>query len=354
MNRLRFGLLTTVAFQMLVAGQVAAQDGPQFEVDSSWPKPLPEGWIHGQLGGNCVDSHDHIAVVDRRNITEEETQTSRAAPPIQLFDTEGNLVGAFGDPQVVPMSIHGCVFDLDNNIYVAGNADGIIQKYSHEGELLLQIGSKGAFDSSTGLIDGAPQNSSPAQLFRPSDIAVDPDNGDIYISDGYGNRRVAVFNKEGEFLRQWGRQASVEESRAGVGGAFARVVHCITMSNAGLLYVCDRQGDRVQVFDKQGNFIRNIWVKTGTPDVPDPRGTVWTVDFSPDEEQQYLYAMNGFKEVVHVLDHQSGEVLSGFGRPGHYAGDFTHGHTIAVDSMGNIYVAETATGRRVQRFVPVE
>ncbi len=344
-------MIKLIAGSLLIFSvQTFAQDAPVYEVDPSWPKPLPEGWINGQLGGTCVDSHDHIAVVDRRNITDEEMQHSRQAPPIQIFDMEGNLVTSFGDPHLVPTSIHGCVFDAEDNIYVAGNADGIIQKYNHEGELLLQIGTKGAFDTSDSKITGKAQNSSQVQLFRPSDMAVDPANGDIYISDGYGNRRVAVFNNEGKFLRQWGRQATVEESREGKGGAFTMVVHCITMSNEGLLYVCDRQGDRIQVFNKRGKFIRNIWVRTGTAEVPDYRGSVWSVDFSADSEQKYLYVMNGSKEIVHVLDHKSGEILSNFGRPGHYSGQFTHGHTISVDSQGNIYVAETATGRRVQRF----
>ncbi|MED5535272.1 MAG: hypothetical protein VX690_06210 [Pseudomonadota bacterium] len=332
---------------------VVAQDAPRFEVDASWPRPLPVGWINGQVGGNCVDSHDHSVIVDRRNITEEEKETSIAAPSIIMFDKSGNMVGAWGDPEVVPDSIHGCTFDTEDNVYVAGNNDGIVQKYSHEGELLLQIGERGKFDTTDGSRQGEALNSAHDQLNRPSGIAVDPGNGDIYISDGYGNRRIAVFDKDGSFLRQWGRQATQQEMEEGAPGAFAQVVHCIAMSNEGLIYVCDRQGDRVQVFDKMGAFIRNIWIRTGTDVLPDPRGTAWTVAFSPDEEQQHLYVMNGRNEQVHVLDHKSGEILSTFGRPGHQAGNFTHGHTVAVDSEGSLYVAETATGRRVQKFRPV-
>jgi DNA-binding beta-propeller fold protein YncE len=122
------------------------------------------------------------------------------------------------------------------------------------------------------------------------------------------------------------------------------------MSNAGLLYVCDRQGDRIQVFDKMGSLKRNIWIRTGTPTLPDPRGTVWWIAFSRDPEQKFLYVMNGRNEQVHVLDHATGKILSSFGRPGHWLGNFTHGHAIAVDSIGNLYVAETDTGRRVQKF----
>jgi len=334
----------------LMTSTAAAQDAPRYEVDASWPKPLPEGWINAQVGGNCVDSHDHSVIVDRRNITEEEEETSKATPPIIMFDKTGNMVRAWGDPEVVPNSIHGCVFDAEDNVYVGGNGDGIIQKYSHEGELLLQIGERGKFDTVDGTEEAKALNASENRLHRPSGMAVDPDNGDIYVSDGYGNRRVVVFNKEGKFLRQWGRQATPEEIEKGAPGVFAQVVHCIAISNEGLVYVCDRQGDRVQVFDKTGKFVRNIWVRTGTPTLPDPRGTVWSVGFSPDREQRYLYVMNGRNEQVHVLDHRSGKILSTFGRPGHQAGNFTHGHTLAVDSEGSVYVAETNTGRRVQKF----
>ena len=341
-------LVTSFFFPLLLV----AQNAPQFEVDPSWPKPLPESWITGQLGGVCTDSHDHIAVVNRRDITKEEAETSQQAPPIIMFDQAGNVVASFGDPNVVPHSIHGCAFDSDNNVWVGGNDDGIIQKYTHEGKLLTQIGTRGMFDSSDGTSKGAPLNTSHERFFNPAGIAVDPANGDLYIADGYGNRRVAVFDKAGKFLRQWGRQASDAETQAGKDSVFSRVVHCIALGNDGLVYVCDRQGDRVEVFDKMGKFQRNIWIRTGTPTLPDSRGTAWWVAFSRDPRQQYMYVVNGRNEQVHILEHESGKILASFGRPGHQAGNFIHGHTMAVDSRGNIYVAETDWGRRVQRFKP--
>ena len=344
----------TLAALLLFGSTLAAQDVPRYEVDPSWPKPLLEGWITGQLGGVCVDSHDHVVVVNRRNIIEEEAETSMQAPSIIMFDATGNLVASWGDSDNVPQSIHGCTFDTEDNVWVGGNQDAIVQKYSHEGELLMQIGTRGDFDSSTGRRDGEAQNSGRERLFNPAGVAIDPENGDIYVADGYGNRRIAVFDKTGEFLRQWGRQATREETEAGVGGVFSQVVHCVAMSNAGNVYVCDRQSDRIQVFDKTGKFLRSIWIRNGTPTLPDPRGTAWWVAFSRAPEQRYMYVMNGRNETVHVLDHVSGEILSSFGRPGHQSGNFTHGHTIALDSAGNIYVAETNFGRRVHRFKPVQ
>ena len=344
-------LLLALALLSLV---LAAQAPPRFEVDPSWPKPLPEDWVFGRLGGVCVDSHDHVAVVDRRDITDEEAETSHRAPPIVIFDTAGSVMKSMGDPNAVPQSIHGCFFDQENNIWVAGNGDGIIQKYSHEGKLLLQIGKRGVFDTSDGTRQGKAKNSSPEQFFLPAGVAIDPGNGDIYVADGYGNRRVAVFDKSGKFLRQWGRQATEEEIRAGAPGAFAQLVHCIALGNNGLVYVCDRQGDRVHVYDKAGNFQRNIWIRTGALALPDSRGTAWSVAFSRDPGQKFLFVMNGRNEQVHILDHASGAILASFGRPGHQIGNFIHGHTIALDSKGNLYVAETDWGRRVQKFKAVE
>lgn len=328
----------------------AETPAPRFEIDASWPKDLPAGWITGQLGGVCVDADDNVYVVNRRDITREEKETSKSAPSIIKFDPAGNVIASWGDPAVVPGSIHGCYSDRERNLWVGGNNDGIVQKYAPDGKLLLQIGTRGKFDSADGTSKGKGLNADPQQLFNPASIAIDEANGDVYVADGYGNRRVIVFDRTGKFLRQWGHQATKEETIDGVPAAFAEVVHCITLSRAGLVYVCDRQGDRVQVFDKQGNFIKNIWIRTGTPNFPDPRGTAWWVAFSPDPAQKFMYVMNGRNEQVHILDHASGEILASFGRPGHQFGNFTHGHTLAVDSKGNIYVAETNYGRRVQKF----
>jgi DNA-binding beta-propeller fold protein YncE len=333
-----------------MAATLHAQTAPKFEVDATWPKDLPAGWITGQLGGVCTDADDNVYVVNRRDITEEEKETAKSAPSIIKFDPAGNVVASWGEPNVVPGSIHGCYADRERNLWVGGNNDGIIQKYAPDGKLLLQIGTRGKFDSSDGTAKGKGLNANPQQFFNPAGIAIDEANGDIYVADGYGNRRVVVFDSAGKFLRQWGHQATKAETEAGEPAAFSEVVHCIALSRAGLVYVCDRQGDRVQVFDKSGKFVRNIWIRTGTAELPDPRGTAWWVSFSPDSEQKFMYVMNGRNEQVHVLDHASGKILASFGRPGHQIGNFTHGHTMAIDSKGNLYVAETNFGRRIQKF----
>ncbi|HSG66896.1 MAG TPA: hypothetical protein VLD39_17950, partial [Gammaproteobacteria bacterium] len=337
---------------MLLFACTLAQAQPRFEIDPTWPQPLPDRWIFAQIGGVCVDSHDHIAIVDRRNITEEEEQTNVPVPTFVVFDRAGKVVNSWGDPDVVPSDVHGCSFDAEDNLWVAGNEDAIVQSYSHDGKLLLQIGTRGVFDTTDGSADAPFTNQSRERLNRPSGAVVDPQTGDIYVSDGYGNKRVVVFDSEGNYLRQWGRHATQEEHVAKTPGTFTNVVHCIELSNEGLVYVCDRQGSRVQVFDKMGAHVRDIHIPRTDDFIEDPvrRGTAWWVTFSPDEAQRYLYVMNGAEEKVHVVDHKSGRTLSVFGRPGHMPGDFTHGHTIATDSSGNLYVAETNYGRRVQRF----
>ncbi|HVB98335.1 MAG TPA: hypothetical protein VNJ12_03260 [Candidatus Dormibacteraeota bacterium] len=331
-------------------------------MDPYWPKPLPDHWEPGQLGGVCIDSQNHVFVVNRRNLTKKQLLAADQAPPIIEFDSAGNVINSFGDPKVVPNGIHGCTTDAQGNLYVGGMKDGIIQKYSPKGKLLLQIGTRGVVDTSTGNLEaqagghgfmGRAMNSSHDSFFLPAAIAIDPTNGDIYVADGYGNTRVAVFNKEGHFLRQWGRQGSLAEEKAGVGGVFAQVVHCVTIGNDGLVYVCDRQGDRIEVFNKQGHFEKNIFLYTwinGPKGLPDQWGTAWWIGFSPDPAQKYMYVADGRNEQVHILDHATGQILASFGRGGHQVGEFTHCHTMAVDSKGNIYVAETGNGERVQKF----
>src|SRR3954453_8514954 len=177
----RFTVAAAAALQATFALAPAnAQSVPSYAVDPSWPKELPKDWITGQLGGVCTAEQDHIYVVNRRNITDEEKETSISAPSIIKFDLEGNVVGSWGDQNTVPNSIHGCFVDQDRNVYVAGNGDGIVQKYAPDGKLLFRIGTKGKFDSVDGTRRGKGNNTAQDQLHMPSAIAVDSGNGDIY------------------------------------------------------------------------------------------------------------------------------------------------------------------------------
>jgi hypothetical protein len=338
-----------------------AGKAPRFEVDPSWPKPLPDRWVTGEVGGVCVDAQDHVFTMNRGNLSPFEEKTATASPPVIEFDSEGNVVNSWGNRDLLPDTLHSCTIDYQNNIWIGGSKDGIVQKYTHDGSrMLLQIGIKGKFDTSVGTISGAPMNSSHERLNLPTQVAVDPADGDVYISDGYGNRRVVVFDREGHFLRQWGRQGTVAEVDAGVGGVFLGVVHCVVIGNDGLVYVCDRFGDRIEVFDKMGNFQRNIRVEAKIAHFGLPyegaagAGSAGWVGFSPDPAQKFLYVGTGVFGEVRILDRATGQSISSFGRPGHQSGDISSAHSLAVDSKGNIIVAETNIGRRVQKFKPVK
>lgn len=331
---------------------------PRYEIDPTWPKPLPNLWVTGGVGGVCVDAHDHVLILNRRDLTDNDLDAGHQAPPVIEFDPEGNVVNSFGDPEILPSRFHGCTVDRDNNLWLAGSQDGIVQKYTHDGsKLLFQIGKRGVVDSSDGTLKGKALNSSHTQFFGPAGIAVDPKNGDVYVADGEmvgANHRVAVFDRKGEFLRQWELQRTAAET----GDAFIPVVHCVVMDNEGLVYVCDRRGHRLQVFDKVGNFQRNIPIKfeqsSQIPAGPEHKSgaegsAVWA-SFSSDPEQRFIYVTNQDNEKIDILDRASGQVLSSFGRAGHQAGEFTNAHFLAADSKGNIYVAEVGVGKRVQKF----
>jgi DNA-binding beta-propeller fold protein YncE len=335
------------------ADRVNAQQNsgaPKFKVDPFWPKPLPDHWVTASVGGTCVDAQDHVFIVSRGDLSPKEKKNATTSPPIVEFDQAGNMVSSWGSYETFPDRPHGCFVDYEGNIWVAGNEDAIVQKYTHDGsKLLLQIGTKGKFDTSDGTMAGAPMNSSHTLLNLPSHVAVDPANGDVYISDGYGNRRVVVFDRGGKFLRQWGQQATQAQTDAGVPSVFLKVVHCVLIGNDGLVYVCDRLGDRVEVFDKMGNFKRNISIESKTAPQTGIGSSCW-VGFSPDESQKYMYVADCGDEEVRILDRASGGTLAVFGRPGHQAGEFENLHSLSVDSKGDIITGETHGGRRVQMF----
>jgi DNA-binding beta-propeller fold protein YncE len=357
----RAAIFAGVAFALALAFAPAAgaqTKAPRFEADPAWPKPLPNLWVTGGVGGVCVDARDHVFILNRRDLSDNDLDAGHQAPAVIEFDPEGNVVNSFGDPESTPNTPHGCTVDSDNNLWLTGTGDGIVQKFSHDGsKLLLQIGKKGTVDSSDGTAKGKPLNASHTGFFKPAGMAIDPQNGDVYVADGEttgGNHRVAVFDRAGQFLRQWDLHRADDENGAG----FVPILHCVTMDNKGLIYVCDRRGHRVQVFDKMGNFQKDIPIefehRSQLPPGPEHEtgilGSAVAVGFSRDPGQKYMYVANQDDEQVEILDHATGQVLSTFGRVGHYPGEFTYIHFLAVDSKGNLYASEVGTGKRVQKF----
>jgi hypothetical protein len=346
------GIWGSLPNEVKAQSQQQAAEVPQFKYDPAWPKPLPDEWVLGSVGSVCVDAQDHVFAVTRGQPDPKERNLATPAPPVIEFDPDGNVVHSWGNRDLMARVQHGCFIDKEGNFWTAGNNDGIVQKYTHDGsKMLLQIGTKGVMDSSDGTATGTGLNSSHTSLFKPSQIAVDPSNGDVYVSDGYGNRRVVVFDREGRYLRQWGRQGTQAEADAGVGGVFLGTVHCVVIGNDGLVYVCDRLGDRVEVFDKMGNFKRNIRIESKTAHRANfAIGTVDWVGFSTDPAQKFMYVANNADDVIYILDRETGQVLSKFGRPGNQPGDFTDPHSIAVDLMGNIIVGEVPNGGKIQMW----
>ena len=356
---LGLGIFLSAVILGSAATRAADSETPRFVVDPFWPKPLPDRWVTGSVGGVCVDRQDHVFGVNRADLTAMEQRVGKQpAPTVIEYDGEGNIVSAWGDRKVLPTGIHGCFVDRDDNIWIGGNGDGIVQKWTHDGKtLLLQIGRKGVCDNSDRKCGEPGLNGSPTLLNEPADMAVDPDTGDVFIADGYGNHRVVVFDAKGQFLRQWGDVGSDRGLFALMGGGHP---HCAKFDRDGLLYVCDRGNDRIEVFDKSGALKRVIPIKPGTaystaPDgAPGRRavGSALDVAFSPDPAQTYMYVVDAGNEALWIVDRRTGRILGGFGSAGHGVGEFTLLHMIAVDSKGNLYTSETVDGRRLQKFTP--
>jgi DNA-binding beta-propeller fold protein YncE len=375
-------LAVLVAGQALLDRSAAAQDGkrrmaPRFEVDPFWPKPLPNGFILGMSIGVGVDSRDHVWIVHRTNSGfTERTEIGLAtnpptaefcckpAPPVLHFDPAGNLVGSWGGPGQGydwPVSNHGITVDHKGNLWIGGNgdSDSHVLKFTQDGKLLAQFGKPGvrragSNDKNEPVYKG---NSHDTENFgRVAKIFIDPRANEAYVADGYLNKRVAVIDADtGKFKRYWGAYGNKPDD-ADIGRynpddppakQFRTPVHCAELANDGLLYVCDRPNDRIQVFKADGTFVKETFIAKRT--LGD--GSVWDIAFSKDPQQQFLYVADGKNERIYILDRQSLELLTSFGDGGRQPGQFFGVHSIATDSKGNIYTTETYEGKRLQKFV---
>jgi hypothetical protein len=374
---------------------VAGQFGTPPEVSSATGKPLP--WVTGEVAGTCVDSQDHVFTVNRGNLVNPEGTSTTPVKPLTAvpsptvieFDSEGNVVNAW-NTSANQAQIHGCFVDYQDNIWIAGNGDGIVQKYKHDGStLLLQIGTKGVCDNPPANTCGNSgantlANMSHTLLNEPANVWVDPGadpvtgkRGSIYIADGYGNHRVVVFQDNHDlapghpgtatYLRQWGGVAgTVNNPQADSRGLFASGdgghPHCVVGGNDEMIYVCDRGDDRIEVFTKTGvlkriiNVIPGTGVTLGISGAPglNTAGSAWDLRFTTDQDQTYMFEVDGGNEIIHTMDRVLGSIVANLGQPGHQAGQFTFLHSNTVDSKGNVYTGETINGRRVQKFTRVE
>lgn len=361
---------------LVTAGQEgAAAQAPQvptYLVDAAWPKPLPNRWIIGAVAGVAVDSRDHVWVVHRPSTLQPNETRSvwRAAPPVLEFDPDGNLVSSWGGPDSGhewPDLEHGIYVDDQDHVWIGGGGpqDAQVMKFTREGELLLQIGRKG---------EGRGSNDT-ENLGGAANMTVDAATNELYVADGYVNHRVIVFDATtGEYKRHWGAYGKRPDDgyfeRAGerlpspFSGAVQhenrpsqydpdgppppqfRIVHAVRISHDGLVYVCDRTNDRIQVFRKDGTFVTEVFIAKTTLG----SGSVWDIGFSTDPDQTYLIVPDGTNQQIRVLLRDTLEVVSEFGQAGRWAGQFYGAHNLAVDSQGNLFIGETYEGKRVQKF----
>jgi len=360
------GLIAVVGLgQAMLDRTEAAQGnmvfGPIFEVDPLWPKPLPNHWLLGSTIGVDADARDHIWIIHRASsLAAGETPAAQdppnadeccfGAPPVLEFDPAGTLVGYWGGPGEGydwPESNHGVTVDHMDNVWVGGNGgpDAHILKFTRAGRFLMQSGTAGA---STGSND-------PANFSRVAKIFVDARANEAYVSDGYGNKRVVVVDADtGEFKRFWGAYGNTPDDAdlgryvpsAEPAQQFRGPVHCAELSHDGMLYVCDRTSDRIQAFQADGTFVKEMFIEKNTLGA----GSTWDIDFSRDASQKYIYVADGVNQRVHIVDRASMTVLSSFGDGGRQPGQFFGAHSITTDSLGNIFVTETFEGKRVQKF----
>jgi hypothetical protein len=378
------------------AGFAQAQDAvpgstmvPKFEVDPLWPKPLPNHWVLGETIGVSVDAHENIWVLHRppgleRNmtsLTRGEAKCCTAAPDVLKFDEVGNLLHYFGPPQGHdwPSGNHGITIDKDGNVWIAsasaaqpgpppGSAEqfakhsagdtfdvetgGEIIKGKYHDSFILKLSQDGKFLGEIGHANGSKGSLDIDNVRGVATIRFLPD-GTLVAADGYGNHRVSEWNpKTMKNIRIWGAYGKPPSDdpipHYNVNSPqFGNPVHCAEPSNDGLLYVCDRTNNRIQVFKFDGTFVKQYGVAINTKAL----GSVWEIAFSKDPAQKFMYITDGSNEEIHVFDRQSMKELYTFGGGGRQAGEFYGVHSIATDSKGNIFTTETFDGARAQKFV---
>jgi DNA-binding beta-propeller fold protein YncE len=366
------------ALDKSAAAQSTGVMAPHFEVDPLWPKPLPNHWVLGSTIGVWVDTDDHVWIIHRSSATlarnekplEDKTgECCAGAPPVLEFDQAGNLLRHWGGPgegYEWPDSNHGIFIDYKGNVWIGGNGgpDSQVLKFTKDGKFLMQSGKKGArrdANAKAGVGEGqgagfAGGSNDMVSFGRPAKIFVDAQANEAYIADGYLNKRVAVLDADtGKIKRVWGAYGNKPDDTpmaaydpsAPPTQQFHNPVHCADMSVDRIIYVCDRVGDRLQLFTPEGKFIKEAFFETNTKNA----GSVWDIAFSKDPQQRYIFMADGVNEKVKIVERQTLKEITTFGDGGRQPGTFYGVHSIAIDSKGNLYTTETYEGKRVQRFM---
>ena len=369
MTRMVRSVLATTVLIALSLLQSSAQAPPAavpaFSVDARWPV-LPDGWVLGEVSSVAVDGQDHVWILHRPR-TVPAARRANAAPPVLEYDGDGRFVRAWGGAGAGyewPDTEHGIFVDHNGFVWIGGNGgpDDQVLKFTRDGTFVLQIGKSG---QSKG-------NSDTANFYRPAEAVVHPPTNELFVADGYGNRRVMVFDAgTGAFKRMWGAfgnrpegplppsrraeepppAAAVTITDSGQGAAQFNLVHGVRVSKDGLVYVSDRANRRVQVFTLDGKFLTQVFISRDCVSPACGNGhTAGSVAFSPDPEQRFLYVADRSPGRIVILDRRTLRELGSFGRAGRAPGEFNVLHHIATDAKGNIYAAEVNVGMRVQKF----
>lgn len=359
--------LVLVSLLLAVIGPIAADSkkarkaSPTFQVDPLWPK-LPKNVLLGEVSGVAVDASDHVWIIQRPgSLTDDQlaaknnSECCTPAPPVMEFDAAGNYLRGWGGPgqgYEWPLDEHGIHVDYKGNVWIssAGGAhskdEHFLLKFTADGKFLMQLGHRG---KSKGSNDTENFN-------QAADMYVYPKTNELFVADGYINRRVIVLDADtGTVKRYWGAYGNKPDDTAprtlgaeGAGAQQFNLVHGVRVSNDGLVYVADRHNNRVQIFTTAGKFVREMFIARETRSI---LGTAFAVGFSPDSEQRLMYVADSTNGHVRIVDRDSLQIVGEFGRWGVYAGEFRWLHSLAVDSKGNIYTTEVGIGRRVQKFV---
>jgi hypothetical protein len=361
-------LLTVFTAALLIAtaslgiGAQSLPKAPQFSVDPNWPQ-IPNNWVLGEVTSISVDRNDHIWVLHVPQSI-PEAQRANAAPPVLEFDAAGKLLTSWGGPggTVWLGREHGIFVDANDFIWIGGRAgwprqttpgvsDDMILKFTMAGKLVMQIGHSG---QSKGNVDTE-------NVHQATDVFVDTTAKEVYVADGYGNKRVVVFDSEtGKFKRMWGafgnappptlaaNPATPQPQTTPDGPPEFGLPHAIKASRDGVVYVADRINNRIQLFTREGKFVKQVRVTNdGSDVVPVPAGFA----FSPDEKQQFLYVVDSGPMRIVIFDRATMTQIGVIGMKGSHAGEFDIVHHMAADSKGNLYTAESVNNRRAQRFV---
>lgn len=369
-------------------------------------------WVTGEVAASCTDSNDNVYTFNRGftpgGLVGQDGTPAGAipSPPVVVYNSRGDVIAAWGNPTIdpatgrtayMPNGPHGCFVDYQGYVWLGGNGDGVIQKYNPvtaakqgaSATYVAQIGTKDVCDGAGGVCgENTAMNSSQTLLNDPPDIAVDPKpdpvtgtRGSVYIADGYGNHRVVVFTTTDGVHYTYSRQFGSDCGTSGFGkcptGTFGHSggghPHCVVLGNDDLVYACDRPDSRIEVFTKTGKFVREIPIDNFPTATPANKKAILLaanracdMDFYPNIDylatrsptsQRYIVNVDLQSDNTYLLEKASGAALFAFGRcgmspcPGHNAGEFAYGHMTNVDSHGNVYISETITGRRIQKFV---